>query len=70
MKGKWVLTQRGKYVDINCSRCGYTRVADFAYNYKVEELDTNEVIRCIKGNCMNYCENCGSENHFSVGEEV
>lgn len=70
MKGKWVLTQRGKYVDIDCSVCGYTRVADFAYNYKVSEIDDAEVIKCIKNNCMNFCENCGSKNRYDVREEV
>lgn len=58
--GRWVLTQRGKYIDVCCSECGYTRVKDFAYGYTIDELNLDELKDIIAEKQMNYCECCGA----------
>lgn len=57
--GRWVLTQRDKYIDINCSECGNTRVKEYAYNYTVDEIDMQEIKDLVVTSKMNYCECCG-----------
>ena len=57
-KGEWILKQRGKFVDIACSKCGYVRIKDYAYNYTVEELK-KEVDEDITK--TNFCECCGAD---------
>ncbi len=57
--GKWILAQRGRYIDINCSECGHTRVKEFAFGYTVDELNLEETNDWITKNQMNYCEHCG-----------
>ena len=60
--GEWILVQREeKYIDIVCNKCGFVRVKDYAYGYKIEELDMEEVKNlCIK-NHLNFCECCGAD---------
>ena len=59
--GHWVLTQRDKYIDINCSECGHTRIKEYAYNYTVDEIDMQEIKDLVVTNKMNYCECCGAK---------
>lgn len=59
--GQWILTQRGKYIDINCSECGNTRLKDYAYGYTIDEIDLNGVNELIVKNHLNYCECCGAK---------
>lgn len=59
--GRWILTQRDKYIDINCSKCGNTRVKDFAYGYTIDELNLDEINDLLAKNQINYCECCGAK---------
>ena len=59
--GRWILTQRGKFIDINCSECGNTRIKDFAYGYTIDELNLDETNDFIAKTRMNYCECCGAK---------
>lgn len=59
--GHWILAQRDKCIDINCSECGNTRIKDYAYGYTVDELDLDEVNDLIVKNQMYYCEHCGAK---------
>lgn len=59
--GRWVLIQRDKYIDINCSECGNTRIKEYAYNYTVDEIDMQEIKDLAVTNKMNYCECCGAK---------
>jgi hypothetical protein len=61
IKGTWILTQRGEYIDINCSECGYTRMKEYAYNYTIDEIDIQEVKDLVVTSKMNYCECCGAK---------
>lgn len=57
-KGEWVLKQRGKFVDMTCSKCGYVRIKDYAYNYAVEEIEKE----FNKDNAKPiFCECCGAD---------
>ena len=57
--GKWILKQRGKYVDIVCSKCGYARVKEYAYNYTVKEVEKDgDYKNSVTSIC--FCENCGA----------
>lgn len=60
-RGRWILVQRGPYIDINCSECGYTRVKEYAYNYTIDEIDIQEVEDLVATSKMNYCECCGAK---------
>ena len=60
-KGRWILTQRDKYVDICCSECGNTRIKRYAYGYTVDELNLNEVNDFLAKNQVSYCECCGAK---------
>lgn len=66
--GWWVLAQRGKCIDINCSECGNTRIKEYAYGYTIDELDFNEINNLIAKNRMNYCECCGAKMEIKQGE--
>ena len=66
--GRWVLAQRDKYIDINCSECGNTRIKEYAYGYTIDELDLNEINNLIAKNRMNYCECCGAKMEIKQGE--
>lgn len=66
--GRWILTQRDKCVDINCSECGNTRIKEYAYGYTIDELDSNEINNLIAKNRMNYCECCGAKMEIKQGE--
>lgn len=66
--GRWVLAQRGKCIDINCSECGNTRIKEYAYGYTIDELDFNEINNLIAKNRMNYCECCGAKMEIKQGE--
>lgn len=59
--GRWILVQRGKYVDVNCSECGFSRIKEFAYNYAVEDISEQEFRDYAKKNKMNFCECCGTK---------
>ena len=59
--GRWILVQREKYIDINCSECGSTRVKEYAYNYTIDEIDIQEVEDLVVTSKMNYCECCGAK---------
>lgn len=61
----WILNQRGKYIDVVCSKCGYVRVKEFAYNYRISQIDKEEFKEFITNNNMNYCENCGEKMETS-----
>lgn len=65
--GRWILVQRGKYVDINCSECGFSRIKEFAYNYTVEDISEQEFRDFVEKNKMNFCECCGAKMQ-EVGE--
>lgn len=57
-KGEWVLKQRGKFIDIVCSKCEYVRKKDYAYNFTVEEIEKE----FNEDNTMpNFCECCGAD---------
>lgn len=57
--GKWILKQRGNFIDIVCSECGYPRGEGFAYGYKVYNLDLDACRGYVKEHNMFYCEKCG-----------
>ena len=59
--GRWILVQRGKYVDVNCSECGFSRIKEFAYNYTVEDISEQEFRDFVEKNKMNLCECCGAK---------
>lgn len=59
--GRWILVQRGKYVDVNCSECGFSRIKEFAYNYTVEDISEQEFRDFVEKNKMNFCECCGAK---------
>jgi transposase len=59
--GRWMLTQRDRYVDISCPECGNTRIKDYACGYTIDELDIKEVNDLLAKTRMNYCECCGSK---------
>lgn len=59
--GRWVLAQRDKYIDINCSECGNTRIKDYAYGYSIDELNLDEANDFLSKARINYCEHCGTK---------
>jgi len=65
--GRWILVQRGKYVDVNCSKCGFSRIKDFAYNYTVEDISEQEFRDFVEKNKMNFCECCGAKMEVEDG---
>ena len=58
--GEWILKQRGPYVDIVCSKCGYAGVKEYAYNYTVNEVEKDGDYKNITAS-MCFCENCGAD---------
>ena len=60
-KGKWILTQRGKYVDITCSCCGSVGVESYAYNYSVNDLSEYEAREFAENSRMYFCKVCGAD---------
>ena len=60
-KGKWVLTQRGKYVDITCSCCGAVGVKDYCYNYNVRDLPEYKAREYTESEKMYFCKECGAD---------
>lgn len=61
-KGHWILVQRGKCIDICCSKCEAVRIKEFAYNYTIDQLDKEDVKECLESDDMRYCPYCGSDN--------
>lgn len=59
--GHWKFIQRGKFIDICCSECGYVSVKDYAYNYTIDQLDEQEKKDFFAESHMNFCECCGSK---------
>lgn len=59
-KGHWNLVQRGKYIDICCSNCGYQRIKEYAYNYTVDQISEQDIRAFFSNSNMNFCENCGA----------
>jgi hypothetical protein len=59
--GEWTPTQRGKFIDIICSNCGYVGIESYSMGYEVEELDKPELIKYIAECEMNFCERCGAD---------
>ena len=59
--GRWILVQRDKYIDVNCSVCGSTRLKGYAYGYSVDELDVDQVNDLLTKIRMDYCEHCGAK---------
>jgi hypothetical protein len=57
--GHWKFIQRGKFIDICCSECGYVSVKDYAYNYTIDQLDEQEKKDFFAKAHMNFCECCG-----------
>lgn len=57
----WELKQRNKSIDICCSKCGYVRVEEYAYNYEIYQLNKQDILKFIEENSMNYCEKCGTK---------
>ena len=57
--GHWKFIQRGKFIDICCSECGYVSVKDYAYNYTIDQLDEQEKKEFFAEAHMNFCECCG-----------
>ena len=57
--GRWILSQRGNFVDIVCSECGYRRVEEYAYNYTVDEIDEKMALLIMYN--QNFCECCGAK---------
>ena len=57
--GHWKFIQRGKFIDICCSECGYVSVKDYAYNYTIDQLDEQEKKEFFAKSHMNFCECCG-----------
>lgn len=64
--GRWILTQRDKYIDINCSECGNTRIKDYAYGYTIDELNLDEIHDWFAKVQINYCECCGTKMESEV----
>ena len=60
-KGRWILTQRDKCIDVSCSECGNIRFKDYTCSYAIE---INDLI--VKQ--MNYCECCGAKMEIKQGE--
>ena len=60
-KGHWKFIQRGKFIDICCSECGYVSVKDYAYNYTIDQLDEQEKKEFFAESHMNFCECCGTK---------
>jgi hypothetical protein len=67
-KGHWKLAQRGKSIDVCCSNCEAVRVKEFAYNYTIDQLDKEDVKKCLESDDMRYCPNCGAEMENEVEE--
>lgn len=59
--GHWRLAQRGKYIDICCSNCGYIRVKEYAYNYTVDQISEQDIKDFFSNSNINFCENCGEK---------
>ena len=59
--GHWEFIQRGKFIDICCSECGYVSVKDYAYNYTIDQLDEQEKKEFFAEAHMNFCECCGAK---------
>lgn len=60
-KGEWIPKQRGRFIDIVCSKCGYVGIESYSTGYEVEELDKPELIKYISKCEMNFCERCGCD---------
>lgn len=61
-KGHWKLVQRGKCIDVCCSNCKAVRIKEYAYNYTIDQLDKQDVEKCLESHDMRYCPCCGSDN--------
>ena len=59
--GHWKFVQRGKYIDICCSECGFQRVKEYAYNYTVDQISEQDIKDFFSNSNMNFCENCGAK---------
>ena len=57
--GHWEFKQRGKYIDICCSKCGFQRIKEYAYNYTVDQISEQDMKDFFSNSNMNFCENCG-----------
>lgn len=57
--GHWVLVQRGKCVDMNCSECGSTRIKEYAYNITVDQIDKENLKEITED--LKFCEKCGAK---------
>lgn len=57
--GHWKFVQRGRYIDICCSNCGFQRVKEYAYNYTVDQISEQDIKDFFSNSNMNFCENCG-----------
>lgn len=64
--GQWILTPRDKYIDINCSVCGNTRIKDYSYGYSIDELNLDEANDFLSKARINYCEHCGAKMQGGV----
>ena len=58
--GKWKFVQRGNFIDVCCSECGYARVKEYGYGCKVYDLEENEMDNLLSNSSMHFCENCGA----------
>lgn len=67
--GHWKFIQRGKFIDICCSECGYVSVKDYAYNYTINQLDEQEKKDFFAKAHMNFCECCGVKMSESEDKE-
>lgn len=67
-KGKWILTQRGKHVDITCSCCGSIGVESYAYNYSVDDLPEYEAREFVENSRMYFCKVCGADMREGLSE--
>ena len=67
--GHWKFVQRGKFIDICCSKCGYVRVKDYAYNYTVNQISEQDIKDFFSNSNMNFCEKCGAKMEESRGEK-
>ena len=68
--GQWILTSRDKYIDINCSVCGSTRIEDYSYGYFIDELNLDEANDFLSKARINYCEHCGTKMQGVKKDEV
>ena len=59
-KGHWKLVQRGKEVDICCSKCEAARIKGYAYGYTIDQLK-EDLKEYLKNDDMRYCPNCGAK---------